>query len=87
MGSLPTNVSSPSLALEEPSPAVEVSLVKSDGIEDPLESSDEDIVRTVEEEFARRLIWLDGDVYTGRVLVQIRNMALGICVMKYRPGI
>ena len=82
MASLPANASSPSLALEEPSPVVEVSLVKADGIEDPIESSDADIVRAVEEKFLLRLIWLNGDMYTGRVLVQVRSMAPESGVMK-----
>lgn len=75
MASLPENSSSPSLALEHPSPVVEVSLVKFEGIDDPIESSDEDIVSAVEEKFARRLILLSGDVHTGRVLAQVRNIA------------
>lgn len=69
IASLPANASSPSLALEDPSQVVEVSLVKADGNEDPIEPWDEDIARAVEEKFALRLIWLNGDMYTGRVLV------------------
>lgn len=86
MASLPANASSPSLALEDSSTVVEVSLMKADGIVESFDPSDEDIVKAVEEKFARRLIWLRGDMGTGRVLDQVLNMALEICVMKYRAG-
>lgn len=67
--SLPLSASSPSLASESPSPVVELSLVNADGLEASLELSEADMSGAVEAKLALNSRCLDGEMYTGRVLV------------------
>lgn len=69
IASLPLSASSPSLALEPPSPVVELSLVNADEMAAPIELSAADMLKVVEVKFALYPTRLAGDVYTGIVLV------------------
>ena len=87
MASLPFNASSPSLALDSPSPVVELSLVNADGFATPFALSEEDMLRAEEVKFALDELRVGGDEYVGILLKEILDMLAESLVMKYQAGI
>ena len=87
MASLPFSASSPSLALDSPSPVVELSLMNADDLAKPFELSEADILRVEEVKFAQNPMCLKGDLESGMLLIEVRKILVESLVMKYQAGI